>query len=90
LGAGFGGLEMATMLSQALGGDVEVTLIEKNDSFVFGYSKLDVMFGRTTLDAVRLPYREIAKPGVCFLRQTVTAIDLDARSVDHRRWCLRG
>ena len=34
---------------------VEVTLIDKSDAFVFGYSKLDVMFGRTTLDAVRLP-----------------------------------
>jgi sulfide:quinone oxidoreductase len=81
LGAGFGGLELATMLSEALGDDVEVTLIDKNDSFVFGYSKLDVMFGRTTLDAVRLPYREIAKPGVRFLRQTITAIDPDARRV---------
>ncbi len=81
LGAGFGGLELATTLSEALGEDVEVTLIDKSDSFVFGYSKLDVMFGRTTLDAVRLPYREIAKPGVRFLRETITAIDPDARSV---------
>ena len=63
LGAGFGGLELATMLSEALGDDVDVTLIDKNDAFVFGYSKLDVMFGRTTLDAVRLPYRDIAQAG---------------------------
>jgi len=81
LGAGFGGLELTTMLSESLGEEVEVTLIDKNDSFVFGYSKLDVMFGRTTLDAVSLPYREIVKPGVRFLRETVTAIDPDARRV---------
>jgi sulfide:quinone oxidoreductase len=81
LGAGFGGLELATMLSEALGDDVDVTLIDKNDAFVFGYSKLDVMFGRTTLDAVRLPYRDIAKPGVRFLQQTITAIDPEARRV---------
>ena len=81
LGAGFGGLELATMLSEALGGDVEVTLIDKSDAFVFGYSKLDVMFGRTTLDAVRLPYADIVKPGVRFLRETVTAIDPEARRV---------
>ena len=56
LGAGFGGLELATSLSEALGDEVDVTLIDKSDAFVFGYSKLDVMFGRTTLDAVRLPY----------------------------------
>jgi sulfide:quinone oxidoreductase len=81
LGAGFGGLELATMLSEALGDDAGVTLIDKNDSFVFGYSKLDVMFGRTTLDAVRLPYRDIAKRGVRFLQQTITAIDPVARHV---------
>lgn len=69
------------MLSEALGEDVEVTLIDKNDSFVFGFSKLDVLFGRTTLDAVRLPYREIVKPGVHFLQETVTAIDPAARIV---------
>ena len=81
LGAGFGGLELATMLSEALGDEVEVTLIDQNDAFVFGYSKLDVMFGRTTLDAVRLPYREIVKTGVRFLQETITAIDCEARHV---------
>lgn len=81
LGAGFGGLELATTLSEALGDDVDVALIDKSDAFVFGYSKLDVMFGRTTLDAVRLAYRDIAKPGVRFLQQTITAIDPDARQV---------
>jgi sulfide:quinone oxidoreductase len=81
LGAGFGGLELSTMLSEALGEDVEVTLIDKSDAFVFGFSKLDVLFGRTTLDAVRVPYRELSKPGVRFLQQTVTAIDPDTRTV---------
>ena len=57
LGAGFGGMELSTMLSEAFGDDIEVTLIDKGDSFYFGFSKLDVMFGRTTLDAVRLPYK---------------------------------
>ena len=81
LGAGFAGLELATMLSEAFGDDSDVTLIDKNDAFVFGYSKLDVMFGRTTPDAIRLPYRDIAKPGVRFLQQTITAIDPEARRV---------
>jgi sulfide:quinone oxidoreductase len=39
------------------------------------------MFGRTTLDAVRVPYRAFAKPGVRLLRETVTAIDPEARRV---------
>src|SRR5713101_7665928 len=81
LGAGFGGLELTTLLSDEFGDDVDVTLIDKNDAFVFGYSKLDVMFGRTTLDAVRLPYRDLAKPGLRFVQETITAIDPQARRV---------
>ncbi len=81
LGAGFGGLELATTLSEALGEDAGVTLIDEGDAFVFGYSKLDVMFGKAAPDAVRLHYRDFAKPGVRFLSETVTAIDPDARRV---------
>jgi sulfide:quinone oxidoreductase len=81
LGAGFGGLELCTLLSEAFGEDIDITLIDKNDTFVFGYSKLDVMFGRKELDAVRLPYKSYVKPGVRFLQQTVTAIDPERRRV---------
>jgi sulfide:quinone oxidoreductase len=81
LGAGFGGLELSSTLSEELGDEVDVTLIDASDAFVFGYSKLDVMFGRTSLDAVRLPYDAIAKPGVRFVQETVTAIDPDQKSV---------
>src|SRR4029079_18471753 len=81
LGAGFGGLELATTLSEQAAGEVEVTLVDKGDSFVFGYSKLDYMFGRTTADAVRLPYSAIAKPGVRVLREEILAIDPEARAV---------
>ena len=81
LGAGFAGLELATVLSEALGDDAGVTLIEGNDAFVFGYSKLDVMFGRAAPEDVRLPYPEFAKPGIRLLRETVTAIDPHSRRV---------
>jgi len=81
LGAGFGGLELSTLLSEALGEEVSVTVIDKSDTFVFGYSKLDVLFGRSTPAAVKLPYREVAKPGVRVLRETVTAIDPRAKRV---------
>jgi sulfide:quinone oxidoreductase len=81
LGAGFGGLECSTILSREFGDQIDVRLIDKSDAFVFGFSKLDVMFGRATADAVRLPYSEIAKPGVRVLRETITAIDPEARRV---------
>src|SRR5690348_17505276 len=81
LGAGFAGLELATRLSEELGDEAGVTLIDGADAFVFGYAKLDVMFGRTTLEAVRLPYRRFLKPGVRFAQETVTAIDPHTRRV---------
>ncbi len=81
LGAGFGGLELSTMLSDALGDGVELTLIDRSDAFVFGFAKLDVMFGRQQPADVRQPYSEIVKPGVRFCRQTVTAIDAEAKRV---------
>jgi sulfide:quinone oxidoreductase len=80
LGAGFGGLELATMLSES-GESFEVTLIDRSDAFVFGYSKLDVLFGRTTLEAVRLPYAQVSKPRVELLQETVLEIDPEARAV---------
>lgn len=81
LGAGFGGLEVATTLSEALSDKVEVTMIDRGEAFVFGYSKLDVMFGRTSPEAVRLAYRDIAKPGVRVVKETITAIDPENRCV---------
>ena len=81
LGAGFGGLELTTILSEALGEALELTLIDKSDAFIFGFSKLDVMFGRQTPDAVRLPYRQIVKPGVRFRQEAITGIDPEARRV---------
>ncbi|HJW74708.1 MAG TPA: FAD-dependent oxidoreductase [Thermoleophilia bacterium] len=90
LGAGFGGLELSTMLSEALGDGVDVTLIDKSDSFVLGFSKLDVMFGRTTPEAVRLAYRDFVKPGVRFLQETITTIDPVARRVTTDRGIYEG
>jgi len=81
LGAGFGGLELSTLLSEALGDAVQVTLIDKADAFLFGFSKLDILFGHTTAQAARMPYRNFVKPGVRLLQQTVTAIDPVARRV---------
>lgn len=82
LGAGFGGLELTTRLSDTLGEATDVVLIDANDGFIFGFSKLDVMFGRTLPDAVRHPYRDFVKPGVQFVQTTVTAIDPAARRVE--------
>ncbi|HEY3669435.1 MAG TPA: FAD-dependent oxidoreductase, partial [Acidimicrobiia bacterium] len=82
LGAGFGGLEVTTRLSEELGDEVEVVLIDQTEGFVFGFSKLDVMFGRTTADAVFHPYADIVKPGVQFVRAAIRSIDPTNKRVE--------
>ena len=81
LGAGFGGLEIAATLSERIGDRLDLTLIDKNESFFFGYSKLDVMFWRQSAKSVKHSYRQINKPGVQFRQETITSIDPVSRRV---------
>jgi sulfide:quinone oxidoreductase len=81
LGAGFAGLELAARLSDTLADTVRVTLLDRNDSFHFGFSKLDVLLGRRAPDDVRLHYRDIAKEGVEFRQESVTQIEPETRRV---------
>lgn len=82
LGAGFGGLELTTALAAEFDGELDITLVDRTDGFIFGFSKLDVMFGRTTADHVRHSYADIVAPGVRFVQADITAIDAEARRVE--------
>ena len=84
LGAGFAGLELATRLSEEVPDEVDVTIVDSSDAFVFGYSKLDVMFGRADPATVRLPYTRFNKPAVRFRQERVTSIDAETTARDHR------
>ncbi|HEX4428811.1 MAG TPA: FAD/NAD(P)-binding oxidoreductase [Frankiaceae bacterium] len=85
LGAGFGGLELSSRLSEEFGGDpahdVEIVLIDKAEGFVFGFSKLDLMFGRAVLPEVSHPYAGVVRPGVEFVQSAVLSIDAQNRRV---------
>ncbi|MFN8623450.1 MAG: FAD-dependent oxidoreductase [Chloroflexota bacterium] len=85
LGAGFGGLELSSHLARTLGDAVDITLIDRSDSFTFGFAKIDLMLGRSEPDAVRLPYAGIAHPQVHFRQETITAIDPVARTATTER-----
>jgi sulfide:quinone oxidoreductase len=82
LGAGFGGLELATRLSEELGDAAGVVLVDQSDGFVFGFSKLEVMFGRAQAGQVHHSYADLVKPGVRFVQSTVRSIDPTARRVE--------
>jgi sulfide:quinone oxidoreductase len=81
LRAGFGGLELATKLSAGLGQDADVVLIDQADGFVFGFSKLDVMFGRASEDHVVHRYGDLLRPGVRFVQSMIRALDPVSRRV---------
>ena len=81
LGAGFAGLELATRLSEEVAAEVDVTIIDSSDAFVFGFSKLDVLFGRADPGSVRLPYSMLEKPSVRFTQETILSIDARHRRV---------
>ncbi len=81
LGAGFGGLELAACLSESLAGEVQVVLIDQNDAFMFGFSKMDILFHDQPPEAVRIPYADLTRPDVEFRREAVTSIDPHTRRV---------
>ena len=82
LGAGFGGLELTTRLAEAFGDETDVVLIDQSDAFVFGFAKLDVVFGKRDVDAVRHHYADLVKPGVEFVQSTIRSIDPAGKRVE--------
>jgi sulfide:quinone oxidoreductase len=81
LGAGFAGLELATRLSESAADDLRITLVDRSETFHFGFSKLDVLFGRKTRDDVVVRYDNISKEGVEFRQEQVTSIEPESRRV---------
>jgi sulfide:quinone oxidoreductase len=80
-GAGFGGLELTARLSAAFGSELNITLIDKNDAFIFGFSKFEIMCGRQTREDVSAHYAKLKKPGVSFRQELITSIDPETRRV---------
>lgn len=81
MGAGFGGLQVSAQLSDEFGDGVDIVLIDRSEGFVFGFSKLDVMFGRKDKNAVLHAYRDLVKPGVQFVSANIESIDPTTKSV---------
>jgi sulfide:quinone oxidoreductase len=74
-------LELTTQLSDALGDDVDVVLIDRAEGFVFGFSKLDVMFGKDEPASVVHRYDALSLPGVRFVQASVREIDPHTRRI---------
>ena len=90
LGAGFGGLELSTRLSEEFGEELDVDLIDQGEGFVFGFSKLDVMFGRVLPSSVLHPYHALVKPGLRFVQTAITSIDPATKRVETKSGVFEG
>ena len=81
LGAGFGGITVATELRRRLGEAHEVVLVDRGERFAMGLRKLWQVVGIGSLAAGSRPRAGLDRHGVRFLRREITAIDPAARAV---------
>jgi sulfide dehydrogenase [flavocytochrome c] flavoprotein chain len=79
IGGGYGGATAARYLR--LWGNVDVTLIERNDSFVSCPISNLVLGGHKTLADITVPYGGLAALGVKRIQGEASAIDAQARQV---------
>jgi sulfide:quinone oxidoreductase len=88
LGAGFGGITVATELRRLLGDDHEVVLIDERDEFSMGLRKLWELVGIGTIAQGSRSRRLLADRGIDFRQASVTAIEPAARAVrcDGESW----
>lgn len=77
LGGGSGGLAAAGRLKELLGDKVNITIIDKESTFVMGFSLLRVMTGEKTEQAVRVPKEKISQKGIEFVNSEVNEIEID-------------
>jgi len=81
LGAGFGGLTVATELRGALGDAHEITLVDHREHFMMGLRKPWAIAGLGTMEDGRRSRRRLRPRGVTFLEERILGIDAAARSV---------
>jgi len=77
LGGGSGGLAAAGRLKELLGDKVNITIIDKESTFVMGFSLLRVMTGEKTEQEVRVPKEKISQKGIEFVNSEVDEIEID-------------
>ncbi|MDQ3969067.1 MAG: NAD(P)/FAD-dependent oxidoreductase [Thermoproteota archaeon] len=76
LGGGSGGLAAAGRLKELVGDKVSVTVIDKQTSFVMGFSLLRVMTGEKTEQEVTVPKEKVSQKGIKFINTEVNGIDV--------------
>jgi len=81
LGGGSGGLAAAGRLKELLGDKVSITVLDKEKSFIMGFSLLRVMTGEKTEQEVKVSKEKVSQKGVKFVNTEVNEIDIQNRLV---------
>ena len=80
LGAGFGGLTVATELRNSLPGEHEIVLVDSRESFSMGLRKLWEAVGLGTIADGSRSREPLNERGIRFIRAEITAIDPAGRT----------
>ncbi|MDP8889277.1 MAG: NAD(P)/FAD-dependent oxidoreductase [Thermoproteota archaeon] len=76
LGGGSGGLATGARLKELLGDKISVTVIDKQRSFVLGFSLLRIMTGEKSEQEVTVPKEKVSQKGIKFINTEVNGMDV--------------
>lgn len=87
LGGGFGGITSARGLRKRLSQEDEIILIDEGEHFMVGFRKTWALLGAGSLADGQRKIADLEKFGIQVIKETVTAIDPDMKSVKiNERW----
>jgi sulfide:quinone oxidoreductase len=81
LGAGFGGIAVATELRRALGDGHEVVLVDRRERFAMGLRKIWELVDLGTIAEGSRSREQLSERGIRFLQGEIAFIDPEARTV---------
>lgn len=90
LGAGFGGITVATELRRRLGEEHAIVLVDRSEHFAMGLRKLWDVVEMGTYEEGSRPREQLQQRGVEFLRREITRIDPSSRGVETDQGSLAG
>lgn len=82
LGGGFGGLYTALAARRRLGGGAEITLVDRNDHFLYTPLLHQIVSGTLQPSHLARPLSRLLPKSVKFVQATAHEVDLDQRAVE--------
>lgn len=80
LGGGFGGIAAARTLRERLGDNVDITLVDRQPSFLVGFRKSWVLVGEATLEDGERPIASLSNIDIRVVAGTINSLDPQARA----------